>query len=181
MWDGVGWGGVGKALTVPRKEGGVRGWPSKPEARRLGRGYLERRGFWGVGTWRERKARGAQAGGFRGGGFGGRPGWRGWGWPKGLGGSGWAGQDKGEGKEAVKGRVRGWGLEWRGEGVWGGRRRGGVGCSGWDEYGGWGWHLGYLNNLNNSNNLNNVNNLNNLNPAHLNDVNYLLFKSGQRI
>ena len=30
----------------------------------------------------------------------------------------------------------------------GGTRRGeggGVGCSGWDEYGGWGWHLGYLN------------------------------------
>ena len=41
---------------------------------------------------------------------------------------------------------------------------GGVGCFGWDEYGGWGWHLGYLNNLNN---------LNNLNPAHLNDLNCL--------
>ena len=27
---------------------------------------------------------------------------------------------------------------------------GGVGgCSGWDEYGGWGWPLGYLNNLKN--------------------------------
>ena len=40
-----------------------------------------------------------------------------------------------------------------------------VGGVGWDEYGGWGWHLGYLFNLNN---LHNLNNLNNLNPARLN-------------
>ena len=59
MWDGVGWSGVGKALTVPRKEGvwggglgaltkGFRGWGRG----RLG-GYLERRGFGGrlVGVW----------------------------------------------------------------------------------------------------------------------------------
>ena len=88
-------------------------------------------------------------------------------------------------------------VEWRGQGgedVTGSQELRGrdgargvgrvVGGVGWDEYGGWGWHFGYLNNFNNLNNLNtlnNLNNLNNLNPARLNYLNYLLFRSGQRI
>ena len=104
----------------------------------------------GVGVWGGLGEKGGW-GALGNGGLGG-PGWRGWGlvWGRGL----W--QEVGEGKQPVKG----------------------AGCSGWDEYGGWGWHLGYLNNLSN------LKKLNNLNPAHLNDLdyaNFLLFKSGQRI
>ena len=94
-------------------------------------------------------------------------------------------------KGGLCGRVQraGFRVEWRGQGredVTGseGPRDGArgvgrvVGGVGWDEYGGWGWHFGYLNNLNN---LINLNNLNNLNPARLNYLNYVLFRSGQRI
>ena len=35
---------------------------------------------------------------------------------------------------------------WGTRGGWGGVGWRGVGCSGWDEYGGWGGRLGYLNN-----------------------------------
>ena len=125
-------------------------------------------------------------------------------------GPGLVGEGRRYGKQPVKGRASGMGrlggrlrfwrgagdavqragfrVEWRGQdredvtgsegsrGLDGARGVGRVvGGVVWDEYGGWGWHFGYLNNLNN---LNNINNLNNLNPARLN---YLLFRSGQRI
>ena len=63
-------------------------------------------------------------------------------------GSGVEGPGPGLGKDDAPVRAKGpWGTRVGEGGGWGGVGWRGVGCSGWDEYGGWGWHLGYLNSL----------------------------------
>ena len=136
------------ALTVPRKGGALRKAPRGWGRGRLGEGIPRKEGLcgrvvrevWGRkeasrsislgGPRRERtrKAKGGQAGGLGGGGLGGRAGGRGWGlvWGRDLRASGvWEGIGGEEG-----GTRKGWGG-WRVG--WGG-----AGCSGWDDYGGWG-------------------------------------------
>ena len=167
FWCGMEWGGVGlgRRLRCLGKKGCL--GALRKESRGWGRGRLggipRKEGLWGglgekgglgEGEDAERKGPGQK---LRAGGLGGRPGWRGWGlvWLEALG-PGYRGPGLGLSGGAGQGGL---------EGAWGRDGARGVGRVvdgvGWDEYGGWGWHFGYLNNLHN------------LNPAHLNYLNSL--------